>query len=55
MQYTCPSPKPCCASGEMQGFRTFTEGTWVVLETRVPFWVPDIVRHPYKKDPQKGP
>ena len=29
-------------------------GMWVVLENRVPFEIPKIVRQPYKKDPKKG-
>ena len=28
---------------------------WVVLYIRVPFSVPIIVRHPYKKDPERDP
>ena len=28
---------------------------WVVLEIRVPFQVPNIVRHPYEEDPQWDP
>ena len=28
---------------------------WVVIEIRVPFWVPNIVRHPYKQDPKRDP
>ena len=27
---------------------------WVVLSIRVPFWVPNIVRRPYTKDPKGG-
>ena len=26
---------------------------WVVLFIRVPFWVPNIVRHSYKQDPNR--
>ena len=28
---------------------------WVAVYIRVPVWVPDIVRHPYKKVPRRYP
>ena len=28
---------------------------WVVLETMTPFRVPNMVRHPFNKDPQRDP
>ena len=31
------------------------DGIRVVLEMRVAVWVPNIVRHPYKKDPKRDP
>ena len=27
----------------------------IVLEIRFPFWVPNIIRHPYKEDPKRDP
>ena len=30
-----------------------TGRTWVVLQIGVPFEVPSIVRHPYKRDPKR--
>ena len=28
---------------------------WVVLHIRAPFQVPNILRHPYEKDPRRDP
>ena len=33
-----PSPKPCCASGEMRGVRTFTERTSLPKECHPEDW-----------------
>ena len=40
---------------EVQAFRDSRITIWVVVKNRVPFWVPNIVRHLIFRVPKKGP